>query len=108
MYSNGNGPYLNFMRIAEAKKICFYQTRPEGCTEEKWWQIYEDLGVWKSSTVYAAPPKYLSIEGHQDCLGVHESGSYKSYCLPTQQPDYCSEEAWAALQVKRLGPKVVP
>ena len=43
------------------------------------------------------PPKWLSIEGHKDCMGTKEIGSATFVCLPPDQPENCKDEAWKKL-----------
>jgi len=53
-----------------------------------------------SPTVIGAnvlPPKYLSVQGFQGCLGIKSMGSWESYCLPAAQPNECSNESWSKL-----------
>ena len=42
-------------------------------------------------------PKYLSIEGHKDCMGTKEVGSATFLCLHPIQPKKCKDEAWKQL-----------
>ena len=51
-------------------------------------------------------PEYLSIEGHEDCLGTYNpSPSYTAKCLPSTRPDRCIPPAWEELQQKYDGEK---
>merc|ERR1719210_189485 len=51
-------------------------------------------------------PEYLSIEGHEDCLGTYNpSPSYTAKCLPSTRPDRCIPPAWQELQQKYDGKK---
>ena len=51
-------------------------------------------------------PEYLSIEGHEDCLGTYNpSPSYTAKCLPSTRPDRCIPPAWEELQQKYHGAK---
>ena len=43
------------------------------------------------------PPKYLSIEGHEDCMGTIEKGSVTVVCLHSMQKENCTDEARKAL-----------
>ena len=47
------------------------------------------------------PPKYLSIEGHRECLSSHISNpqdTFKSVCIPKIQPQACLGESWSKLK----------
>ena len=47
------------------------------------------------------PPKYLSIEGHRECLSSHFSNpqdTFKSVCIPKIQPKACLEDSWSKLK----------
>ena len=45
------------------------------------------------------PPKYLSIDGWQQCLSSESSasGSHKIVCLPSVNPEGCRLSAWEKL-----------
>ena len=47
--------------------------------------------------IAALPPKYLEVEGFQQCLAEKEVGSYSVWCLPEEKPDACSAESWKKL-----------
>merc|ERR1712168_1366080 len=44
-------------------------------------------------------PKYLSIKGVENCLKDHtpDGASHQAWCLPANQPKYCSDPSWAEL-----------
>ena len=48
-------------------------------------------------SIAALPPKYLEVEGFQQCLTVKEVGSYSVWCMPEEKPDSCSVESWKKL-----------
>ena len=49
--------------------------------------------------VGALPPKYLSVEGHQKCLGSHQaSESHRAVCIPATKPGDCNDDAWTELK----------
>ena len=49
-------------------------------------------------------PEYLSIAGHQDCLGTYQpSPSYTANCLPSIKPSRCTSQAWTELGQKFNG-----
>lgn len=51
-------------------------------------------------------PEYLSIAGHQDCLGTYQpSPSYTANCLPSIKPSRCTSQAWTELGQKYDGEK---
>jgi len=43
------------------------------------------------------PPRYLSVPGHQDCLGTKQVGTWTEYCRPDHRLEGCSEEAYHTL-----------
>ncbi|CAK5045542.1 unnamed protein product [Meloidogyne enterolobii] len=45
----------------------------------------------------ASKPKYLSIEGFQNCTGSKTIGTYQIYCLPEIQNGSCTNSSWEAL-----------
>ena len=46
-----------------------------------------------------AAPKYLSVEGHENCLGQYNpTPSYTAKCLPSSKPDGCSNASWQELK----------
>ena len=47
------------------------------------------------------PPKYLSIEGHKDCMGTKDMGSWQAVCIHRVQPKKCRNEAWKLLNELR-------
>ena len=52
--------------------------------------------IYKKS--FLGAPEYLSIEGHEDCLGTVDKGSFEASCLPSTRPDICIPPAWDLLQ----------
>ena len=55
------------------------------------------------------PPKYLSIEGHRECLSSHISNpqdTFKSVCIPKIQPQACLEESWSKLKELAVNGKI--
>ncbi len=40
------------------------------------------------------PPKYLSIDGWQKCIGKKDMGTWKAICMPKSKPAACSDNAW--------------
>ena len=44
------------------------------------------------------PPKYLSIEGHKDCMGTKDMGTWQAHCVHQLQPQKCKDDAWEQLQ----------
>ena len=46
------------------------------------------------------PPRYLSVEGHRECLSSHAANSqdsFKSICIPKTQPKACLGNSWMKL-----------
>ena len=50
-----------------------------------------------SEGIAALPPKYLEVEGFQQCLAVKEVSSYSVLCMPEEKPDSCSAQSWKKL-----------
>ena len=49
------------------------------------------------------PPAYLSIDGHEDCLGEYSPSPVSTaVCLPSTRPSDCQRRAWFQLQGKLL------
>lgn len=44
------------------------------------------------------PPKYLSVRDFRQCLASEPHDSYRTWCLPAQQPQQCSDDSWQQLQ----------
>ena len=44
------------------------------------------------------PPKYLKVEGHKDCMGTKDMGSWQAICLHLIQPEKCKDDAWTQLK----------
>ena len=40
------------------------------------------------------PPSYLSVEGHEDCLGTYDAPPTRIKCLPLKKPSACSKDIW--------------
>ena len=47
---------------------------------------------------FGLPPTYLSIEGHQDCMGSRDMGDFTVACLYQIQPENCKDVAWSWLK----------
>lgn len=43
------------------------------------------------------PPKYLSVEGFQQCLATKNMGTWAAWCLPHAKPKGCSLNSWRQL-----------
>ena len=46
------------------------------------------------------PPRYLSVEGHRECLSSHTANpqdTFKSICIPKAQPKACLGNSWMKL-----------
>jgi hypothetical protein len=43
------------------------------------------------------PPKYLSIKGFKSCLDTKTVANAEFYCMPSDQPKNCSDQAWEKL-----------
>ena len=86
-------------------EFCLPRSQPTDCPESSWNRIASVfLGIGcpppkKPSPVQIGPPAYLSVIGHDVCLGSYTSlGSTSSTrCLPVEQPTNCYNDAWEQL-----------
>ena len=49
---------------------------------------------------HGVPPRYLSVEGHRECLSSHTANpqdTFKSICIPKTQPEACLGNSWTKL-----------
>ena len=82
---------------------CLPLSRPENCIPLAWDKLQEKFDGKKcpeNSNFGLQPPKYLSVIGHEDCLGAFQpfSSSYLAKCLPLTRPENCTFLAWRKLQ----------
>lgn len=52
------------------------------------------------------PPKYLSVDGFQDCLVDYQESTSTHWCFPLNQPRNCSDQAWKELAESYAAPKM--
>ena len=64
--------------------------RSEDCLNER--QIQP-----ASIGIAGTPPAYLSVNGHENCLGTYEDGPATLKCLPVDKPSACTNVAWNEL-----------
>ena len=86
------------------REKCLPSTRPNGCIPPAWEKLLEvfegercpSLPVWQNNpSVGIAAPDYLSINGHEDCLGTYSpSPFYVEKCLPIDKPVDCDPQSW--------------
>lgn len=55
-----------------------------------------------ANTFAALPPKYLQVDGFQNCLKTKDMGTWQSYCIPKNKPKFCKESSWQQLQTMNL------
>ena len=62
-------------------------------------KLYSDSLMFLFLGSQAQPPKYLSIEGHKDCLGMNKKPNqlFPSVCLHQNQPKKCKNSTWKQL-----------
>ena len=84
---------------------CLPNDKPAGCPENTWndlTDVFEGIRCPKAARSGAPtglPPAYLSVEGHQTCLDVHQASlTHSEKCLPQDQPEACSDDAWQKLE----------
>ena len=110
---------------SSSSQICLPSAKPSNCAEDSWNTLKKhvmdgDLNKCQVSRVVggsrALPPKYLSIDGHQDCLDQHSprGASHSEICLPDSKPTVCSTDSWDKLKLEvqeqridKCTPKVV-
>jgi hypothetical protein len=78
---SGSKECLRLFQITEShQESCLPLTRPQGCTQEAF-EALQDLAFsaqlprdarQTGPAVAGLPPAYLSVEGHQLCLGSHQ------------------------------------
>ena len=106
-------------------EVCLPSAKPSSCTENSWNALKKqvkagDLSKCKTQMVLgglgALPPKYLSIDGHQDCLDQHSprGASHTEICLPLSKPPACSSDSWDKLKleveeqrIEKCAPKII-
>ena len=83
---------------------CLPVSKPAACSDSAWndlTDVFEGIRCPKVEKVggpTGLPPAYLSVEGQEKCLDVHQaSATHSEKCIPQDQPDGCSEEAWQKL-----------
>ena len=79
---------------------CIPSTKPSSCIQSAWDKIQ---GVFRGErcpmTIGLGAPEYLSVSGHEDCLGKYNpSPSYTAKCLPSNKPSSCSDNSWKKLK----------
>ena len=47
--------------------------------------------------IRALPPKYLAIDGHEDCTVSYKISSSSALCFPLSKPPSCSDASWQSL-----------
>ena len=81
-------------------RTCVPSYKPLLCSKSAWSEL-KSLGLVQCPpkpriivSTKAAPPAYLSIEGHENCLDSYSNGQYSVRCLPETRPDECSAVVW--------------
>ena len=64
-------------------------------------KIVTDHELFYNFPIGGLPPAYLSIEGHEDCLGEYSPSPVSTaVCLPSTRPSDCQRRAWFELKGK--------
>ena len=87
---------------------CLPSIKPYWCVQKAWEELQQKYHGAQcperpSSIIGLGAPEYLSISGHEDCLGTYQpspSSSYTAVCLPSSRPSACVPPAWVKLQEK--------
>ena len=81
-------------------RTCVPSYKPLLCSKSAWSEL-KPLGLVRCPpkpriivSAKAAPPAYLSIEGHEKCIDSYSNGQYSVRCLPETRPDACSTIVW--------------
>ena len=91
------------------RAYCKPSYKPLLCTVNAWDDLKAKFKVRCPSRpriiapVKAVAPSYLSIEGHEKCLDIHNNGQYIVKCLPEAQPVECSKEIWERVKDSFIG-----
>jgi len=89
---------------------CLPSTRPPACIPPAWDLLQGKFDGERCQDgpviggIGGLPPAYLSIDGHEDCLGEYSPSPVSTaVCLPSSRPDQCIPPAWTELQQKFNG-----
>ena len=97
------------VRGASHTELCLPDAKPSRCNPNSWAALQDEVsngGINKClpkllGGVMALPPKYLSIDGHKDCLSSHSprvGATHTEICLPSSKPSSCSAASWDKLK----------
>ena len=64
-------------KISTSTALCFPLSKPPSCSDASWQNLGNAYGVNNGISeriniggIGGLPPAYLSVEGHEDCLGI--------------------------------------
>ena len=114
---NGHENCLGTYEDGPATLKCLPVDKPSACTNVAWNELInvwegeecpEDYGFIDNAIggIGGAPPQYLSVPGHEDCLGIYNpTPSFTEKCLPSVRPLECTQTSWEQLQTQFDGAK---
>ena len=85
-----------------SKGLCMPDVKPRRCRENAWQQLqvhYHGVKCPGSEVVSiggVGAPEYLSVAGHENCLGENQEDGFTSSCVPAIKPSDC--EVWKKYQ----------
>ena len=100
----GHEKCLGTYDAAPARLKCLPQDKPSACSNVAWNELVK---VWEGQEcpeeiiggIGGTPPAYLSVEGHEDCLGSYDAAPARVKCLPSDKPAACKTDAWQTLVI---------
>ena len=88
---------------------CLPSTKPSNCLPPAWTELqqkFDGENCPAEKVIGLGAPEYLSIPGHEDCLGTYNpSPSFEANCLPSTKPSKCLPPSWTEIQQKFDGEK---
>ena len=109
--------------VGTHQELCLPSTKPFSCDQKAWNKLQQvfigkdcdneqmpKLGGQSSDRIVflggqsSLPPKYLSVDGHSNCLSSHNpsSGSHSEVCLPSAKPSSCADNSWNILKKQSM------
>merc|ERR1711936_910476 len=87
--------------------VCLPSSRPDQCIPPAWTELQQKFNGENCPEepviggIGGLPPAYLSIDGHEDCLGEYSPSPVSTaVCLPSTRPSDCQRRAWFQLKGK--------
>ena len=84
---------LYFQASSTSNGLCLPHSKPRRCREKAWEQLqdyYHGIKCPETPIIGGVgAPEYLSIVGHERCLGENLNGGFVSICMPGVKPLSC-------------------